>query len=109
LSSRPVDLVVTEMAAVGFPNGHATLLETGPGVTIEAVITATEAELRIAWWIGLTLLAISILLIGAGSDRWRGLALSLLRRSMPARALVRGGRLAAPFDEDQCGNPQRAG
>jgi acetate CoA/acetoacetate CoA-transferase beta subunit len=46
-SSRPVDLVVTEMAVVGFPNGHATLLEIGPGITIEAVIAATEAELRI--------------------------------------------------------------
>lgn len=45
-SSRPVDLVVTEMAVIGFPNGHATLLEIGPGVTIEAVIVATEAELR---------------------------------------------------------------
>src|ERR1700734_1493590 len=47
-SSRPVDLVVTEMAVVGFPDGHATLLETGPGVTVEAVIAATEAALRIS-------------------------------------------------------------
>ena len=51
-SSRPVDLVVTEMAVVGFPDGHATLLETGPGVTIEAVIAATEAELQIPEKVG---------------------------------------------------------
>lgn len=46
-SIRPVDLVVTEMAVIGFPAGHATLLETAPGVSVEAVIAATEAELRI--------------------------------------------------------------
>jgi acetate CoA/acetoacetate CoA-transferase beta subunit len=46
-SVRPVDLVVTEMAVIGFPEGHATLLETGPGASVEAVISATEAELRI--------------------------------------------------------------
>lgn len=46
-SVRPVDLVVTEMAVIGFPAGHATLLETAPGVSVEAVIAATEAELRI--------------------------------------------------------------
>jgi acetate CoA/acetoacetate CoA-transferase beta subunit len=46
-SVRPVDLVVTEMAVIGFPEGHATLFETGPGVSVEAVIAATEAELRI--------------------------------------------------------------
>jgi acetate CoA/acetoacetate CoA-transferase beta subunit len=46
-SVRPVDLVVTEMAVIGFPEGHATLLETGPGASVEAVIAATEAELRI--------------------------------------------------------------
>ena len=28
-SVRPVDLVVTEMAVIGFPDGRATLLETG--------------------------------------------------------------------------------
>ena len=28
-SVRPVDLVVTEMAVIGFPNGRATLMETG--------------------------------------------------------------------------------
>jgi acetate CoA/acetoacetate CoA-transferase beta subunit len=44
-SIRPVDLVVTEMAVVGFPNGRATLLEIAPGVTVAQVIDATEAPL----------------------------------------------------------------
>jgi acetate CoA/acetoacetate CoA-transferase beta subunit len=44
-SERPVDLVVTEMAVIGFPDGRATLIETGPGVTVEQVLAATEAKL----------------------------------------------------------------
>jgi acetate CoA/acetoacetate CoA-transferase beta subunit len=44
-SARPIDLVVSEMAVIGFPGGRATLLETGPGVTVEQVIAATEAKL----------------------------------------------------------------
>ena len=44
-SVRPVDLVVSELAVIGFPEGRATLLETAPGVTVEQVIAATEAEL----------------------------------------------------------------
>jgi len=44
-SIRPVDLVVTELAVVGFPNGRATLLEIAPGVTVAQVIEATEAPL----------------------------------------------------------------
>src|SRR5262245_15011911 len=44
-SITPVDLVVTEMAVVGFPNGRATLLEVAPGVTVAQVIEATEAPL----------------------------------------------------------------
>src|SRR5689334_6699001 len=47
-AARPVDLVVTELAVIGFPGGHATLLETGPGVTVEQVTAATEAKLMIA-------------------------------------------------------------
>jgi len=47
-SDRPVDLVVTELAVIGFPGGRATLLETQNGVTIEEVIAATEAELAIS-------------------------------------------------------------
>jgi acetate CoA/acetoacetate CoA-transferase beta subunit len=46
-SRRPVDLVVTELAVIGFPNGKATLLETAPGVSVEAVVAATEATLVI--------------------------------------------------------------
>ena len=44
-SVRPVDLVVTEMAVIGFPGGRATLLETAPGVSVEQVVAATEATL----------------------------------------------------------------
>lgn len=44
-STRPVDLVVTEMAVIAFPDGRATLLETGPGVTPADVVGNTEAEL----------------------------------------------------------------
>ena len=46
-SVRPVDLVVTELAVIGFPGGRATLLETAPGVTVEQVREATEAELAV--------------------------------------------------------------
>jgi acetate CoA/acetoacetate CoA-transferase beta subunit len=44
-SVRPVDLVVTELAVIGFSDGRATLLETAPGVTVDQVLEATEAEL----------------------------------------------------------------
>src|SRR5215475_10539752 len=44
-SVRPVDLVVTEMAVIGFPDERATLLETGPGVTVDQVVAATAAKL----------------------------------------------------------------
>jgi acetate CoA/acetoacetate CoA-transferase beta subunit len=44
-SIRPVDLLVSEMAVISFLDGCATLLETGPGVTVEQVIAATEAKL----------------------------------------------------------------
>src|SRR5687767_1819319 len=46
-STRPVDLVVSEMAVIGFPDGQATLLEVGPGVSVEQVIAATEAKLAV--------------------------------------------------------------
>ena len=46
-SNRPVDLVVTELAVIGFPGGRATLLETQDGVTVEEIVAATEAELAI--------------------------------------------------------------
>jgi acetate CoA/acetoacetate CoA-transferase beta subunit len=44
-SARIVDLVVTDLAVIGFPNGRATLLETAPGVRVADVIANTEAEL----------------------------------------------------------------
>jgi acetate CoA/acetoacetate CoA-transferase beta subunit len=44
-SVRPVDLIVTEMAVIAFENGRLTLKETAPGVSVEQVKAATEAEL----------------------------------------------------------------
>lgn len=42
---RPVDLVVTELAVIAFPGGHATLVETAEGVSVAEVLAATDAEL----------------------------------------------------------------
>ena len=47
-SIRPVDLVVTELAVIAFPEGRATLVETGPGVSVAEVVAATEAELVVS-------------------------------------------------------------
>ena len=44
-STRPVDLVVTELAVIAFARGHASLVETAPGVSAAQVIEATEAPL----------------------------------------------------------------
>jgi acetate CoA/acetoacetate CoA-transferase beta subunit len=44
-SVRVVDLVVTELAVVGFPGGRATLLEVAPDVSVEQVLAATDAAL----------------------------------------------------------------
>ena len=46
-SIRPIDLLVTELAVIAFPNGQATLVETAPGVSVEQVTAATEAKLAI--------------------------------------------------------------
>jgi acetate CoA/acetoacetate CoA-transferase beta subunit len=46
-SIRPVDLVVTELAVIAFPNGRATLVETAPGVSTKQVVAATEATLEV--------------------------------------------------------------
>jgi acetate CoA/acetoacetate CoA-transferase beta subunit len=46
-SARSVDLVVTELAAIAFPGGQATLLETAPGVAVQQVLECTEAELAV--------------------------------------------------------------
>jgi acetate CoA/acetoacetate CoA-transferase beta subunit len=47
-SARRVDLVVTELAAIAFPAGRATLLETAPGVTVDDVRKVTDADLDVA-------------------------------------------------------------
>jgi acetate CoA/acetoacetate CoA-transferase beta subunit len=46
-SARPVDLVVTDMAVMGFDGGKIALLETAPGVSVAEVMAVTEAELEI--------------------------------------------------------------
>jgi acetate CoA/acetoacetate CoA-transferase beta subunit len=46
-SARPVDLVVTDLAVIAFPEGRATLIETAPGVTVNDVLTQTEASLDV--------------------------------------------------------------
>jgi acetate CoA/acetoacetate CoA-transferase beta subunit len=46
-SARPVDLVITDLAVIGFPNGRATLLEHAPGVSLDEIRSNTEAELVI--------------------------------------------------------------
>jgi acetate CoA/acetoacetate CoA-transferase beta subunit len=46
-SARPVDLVVSELAVIGFPDGRATLLERAPGVSVEQVLAGTEAKLAL--------------------------------------------------------------
>jgi acetate CoA/acetoacetate CoA-transferase beta subunit len=44
-SARPVDLVVTDLAVIAFPEGRATLVELADGVTVDQVLAATDAEL----------------------------------------------------------------
>jgi len=44
-SLRRIDMVVTDLAVITFPESGATLIETAPSVTAEQVIAATEAEL----------------------------------------------------------------
>ena len=46
-SARPVDLVITDLAVIGFPNGRATFLEHVPGVSLDEIRSNTEAELVI--------------------------------------------------------------
>ncbi|MDD1536364.1 MULTISPECIES: 3-oxoacid CoA-transferase subunit B [unclassified Bradyrhizobium] len=46
-SSRPVSLVVTDLAVISFPDGKATLIETAPGVSVGEVMAVTDAELLI--------------------------------------------------------------
>ena len=46
-AAERIDLVVTDMAVIGFPGGKATLLETAPGISVGEVLALTEAELAI--------------------------------------------------------------
>jgi acetate CoA/acetoacetate CoA-transferase beta subunit len=46
-ATRPVEMVVTELAVITFGGGTATLVETGPGVSVGQVIAATEASLTV--------------------------------------------------------------
>ena len=46
-SLRPIDLLVTELAVIAFGQGKPLLRETAPGVCIQQVLDATEAELAI--------------------------------------------------------------
>ena len=47
-SSRPIDLLVTELAVIAFPNGRATLIETAPGISADQVMAASDAKLTLA-------------------------------------------------------------
>ena len=46
-SMRPIDLLVTELAVIAFTGNRATLVETAPGVTVQDVVTNTEATLNV--------------------------------------------------------------
>jgi acetate CoA/acetoacetate CoA-transferase beta subunit len=46
-STRPVSMVVTDMAVIVFSDGKAILLETAPGISVAEVVAVTEAELAI--------------------------------------------------------------
>ncbi|WP_018260545.1 3-oxoacid CoA-transferase subunit B [Methylobacterium sp. WSM2598] len=47
-AERRIDLLVTELAVIAFPDGRATLIETAPGVRLDEVRAATDADLAIA-------------------------------------------------------------
>jgi acetate CoA/acetoacetate CoA-transferase beta subunit len=47
-SARPVDLVVTDLAVIEQRAGRLRLLETAPGVSVQQVLAATEADLEVA-------------------------------------------------------------
>ena len=36
-----------DYAVIAFPGGHATLVETAPGVTVEQILAVTEADLAV--------------------------------------------------------------
>ena len=43
--TKVVHMIVTELAVISFAGGPPTLLETAPGVTVQQVLAATEAQL----------------------------------------------------------------
>ena len=47
-ATRCIDLLVTELAVIAFPQGRATLLELAPGISAEQVVAATQARLVIS-------------------------------------------------------------
>jgi len=47
-STRPIDLVVTELAVIAFRDGQGILCETAPGVPVARVLACTEAPLAVA-------------------------------------------------------------
>ena len=51
-STRPIDLLVTELAVIAFSGNRATLVETAPGVTVQEVVTNTEATLTVPEHVG---------------------------------------------------------
>jgi acetate CoA/acetoacetate CoA-transferase beta subunit len=51
-STRPIDLLVTELAVIAFSGNRATLVETAPGVTVQDVVTNTEATLNVPERVG---------------------------------------------------------
>jgi acetate CoA/acetoacetate CoA-transferase beta subunit len=46
-SARRVDLVVTDLAVIAFPDGRATLNERAPGISVDDIRSNTEADLVI--------------------------------------------------------------
>jgi acetate CoA/acetoacetate CoA-transferase beta subunit len=44
-SARPVDLVITDLAVIAFPDGRATLVERAPGISVDDIRSNTEANL----------------------------------------------------------------
>ena len=51
-STRPIDLLVTELAVIAFSGNRATLVETAPGVTVQEIVTNTEATLNVPEHVG---------------------------------------------------------
>src|SRR5580765_6559610 len=51
-STRPIDLLVTELAVIAFSGHRATLVETAPGVTVQEVVANTEATLNVPEHVG---------------------------------------------------------